>query len=133
MHELLKDLTAIFVEDEETVRNNIAHALRRRIGTVMTAVNGEDGLTQIQKHNPDIVITDLEMPVMNGIVMIQKIREIYDHNRPIIVITAYKDEEHFTDLADAYLYKPVIIEELEALIISLVKKYKQEGADDASK
>jgi len=127
MHELLKNLTAIFVEDEELVRINISQVLRRRIGSVFTAVNGEDGLNKIIEHNPDIVITDLEMPVMNGIVMIKKIREIYDHNRPIIVITAYKDEEHYTDLADAYLYKPVIIDELEALIIELVSKYRDGG------
>lgn len=127
MNELLKDLTAIFVEDEEPVRKNLSQVLRRRIGSVYTAINGEDGLQKVIDHDPDIVITDLEMPVMNGIVMIKKIRELYDHNHPIIVITAYKDEEHFTDLADGYLYKPVLIEELEALIIDLVNKFNARG------
>jgi YesN/AraC family two-component response regulator len=131
MSELLKNIHVIFVEDEEIVRNTVSQVLQRRIGSVITAENGQDGLAKILKYNPDIVITDLEMPVMNGIAMIKKIREIYDHNRPIIVITAYKDEEHYTDLADAYLFKPVIIDELEALIIDLVNKYKIGGARNA--
>jgi YesN/AraC family two-component response regulator len=132
MNEMLKNLTVLFVEDEESVRNNIAQALRRRIGTVVTAGNGEEGLEQLQLCDPDIVITDIEMPVMNGIDMIKKIRMIYNHHRPIIVITAYKDEEHYTKLADAYLFKPVLIDELETLIVELVKQYRLEGSSRAN-
>jgi YesN/AraC family two-component response regulator len=129
MEAALKELTILYVEDEEPVRHNIAMALKRRVGKVITAENGKEGLDKTQEYNPDVIITDLEMPVMNGIVMIQKIREIYGPNRPIIVITAYKDEEHYTDLADGYLFKPVLFDKLEKMIADLVKKHKKGISD----
>lgn len=129
MEALLKSLTVVYVEDEEPVRHNISLALKRRVGKVITAENGKEGLEKTQAFNPDVVITDIEMPVMNGLEMIRRIREIYDRKRPIIVITAYKDEEHHTDLADGYLYKPILFDKLEEMIVELVKKYNKEPHD----
>ena len=129
MEAVLKQLTVLYVEDEEAVRHNISMALKRRVGMVITAENGKEGLEKTQEYNPDVIVTDLEMPVMNGIVMIQKIREIYGPNRPIIVITAYRDEEHYTNLADGYLYKPVLFDKLEVMIADLVKKNKKGLSD----
>ena len=56
--------------------------------------------------------------------MIKIIREKYNRHYPIIVVTAYEDEEHKTNLADGYLYKPVDIDKLFEMIIKLVTEYK---------
>lgn len=122
MEHLLKEVTVLYVEDEEQVRHNIGLALKRRVKQVELAENGQEGLDRFRTFHPDIIITDLEMPVMNGLEMIRKIREACKRDCPIIVLTAYRDEEHFTEQADAYLYKPVIIDELETLIARLLKK-----------
>lgn len=122
---ILKDLTVLYVEDEEEVRNSVSIALKRRVSRVLIAENGEIGLEKCTTHHPDMVITDLEMPVMNGLIMIEKIKELCDRTCPIIVITAYRDEEHYTPLADAYLYKPVLIHKLEDLMVDLIQKKKQ--------
>lgn len=122
MENLLKEVTVLYVEDEEHVRHNIGLALKRRVKDIVMAENGQVGLEKFKEHHPDIIITDLEMPVMNGLEMIGKIREACKRDCPIIVITAYRDEEHYTKQADAYLYKPVIIEELETMIVRLLKK-----------
>jgi len=129
MEALLKKLTVLYVEDEEPVRHNISLALKRRVGQVFTAENGKEGLEKTQEYNPDVIITDLEMPVMDGITMIREIRRIYEKDCPIIVVTAYKDEEHYTDLADGYIYKPVIFEQLEEMIVNQVKKHRQRISD----
>ena len=125
MNEAWKELKVVYVEDEEEVRSQIARALRRRVAEIHTAENGKEGLELVQKVNPDVVVTDLEMPVMNGLEMIQHIRDEFDRERPIIVVTAYKDDEHHTDLADGYVYKPVVIDELAEQVLNLALAYKQ--------
>jgi len=58
-----------------------------------------------------VVITDLEMPVMNGMEMIRKIREL-DHDIPIIITTAYDDDAHYCPEADLTILKPISFMEL---------------------
>jgi YesN/AraC family two-component response regulator len=130
MGDKLKDVTVLYVEDEEEVRNAIAKALRRRVGDIVTASNGKEGLELFTKDKPDIVVTDLEMPIMSGIVMIEKIRELYGSGYPIIVVTAYKDDEHYTPLANGYIYKPIHFDELEEMMASLVEKMGKQRQGD---
>lgn len=126
---MLEKVVIIYVEDEPEVRAQIALFLRRRVKELFEASNGEEGLALIQEHDPDVVITDLEMPVMNGIDMIKKIREYYNGQKPIIVITGYMDDEHHTDLADAYLYKPINMHKLAEVIEELLVKYGKSNAE----
>lgn len=107
----LSELVMVYVEDEAHVREKIGRALRRRVHTLHMAENGLEGLELIRKYRPHIVITDLEMPVMNGMEMIAHIRDKSPElcDMPIVVVTAYKDQEHFTEFANIYVYKPIDI------------------------
>lgn len=118
----LKDIVIVYVEDEDAIRSKIASFLKRRVKGVYEASNGKDGVELIKEYNPHVVITDIEMPIMNGLEMIKVIRELYDGKKPIIVITGYKDEQHYTDEADAYLYKPINLHKLIDTIEMLIKK-----------
>jgi len=121
---LLEGVAVVYVEDEELVRKEISTYLRRRVKILYEATNGEEGLSLIKTHNPDLIITDVEMPVMNGIEMIKNVRALYGNDKPIIVITGYSDEEHFTELATIYVYKPVnlrkLVETIESVLESLL-------------
>jgi len=116
----LESKIIVYAEDDEFVRSAITHYLKRRVRVVKEAGNGEEGLALTRECNPDVVITDLEMPVMNGIEMIKKIREEFGPDKPIIIITGYNDKEHYTEQANAILYKPLdldlLIETLERLL-----------------
>lgn len=120
---ILKEATILYVEDDDSIRDAVTRALKRRVKEVKTAENGQDGLEKFMSNGFDIVLTDLEMPVMNGIEMIENIRKSSKNAFPIVVITAYKDDEHFTPLADAYIYKPIVLDELENTIVDLLEKY----------
>ena len=111
----LSELTALYVEDEPVARMSIGTFLRRQVGELHTAENGKEGLELFEAHRPRVVITDLEMPVMNGMEMIRKIREL-DDGTPIIITTAYDDEAHRCDLADRVILKPIIFNELLKVI-----------------
>jgi len=123
--EILKSISVVYAEDDELIRQSITRIIRRRVKEIHSAEHGKEGLELIQQHNPDMVITDIEMPVMNGLEMIEEVRKIYGPDTPVIVVTAYQDDEHHTDLADAYIYKPIESQQLFELMIRLVKERKK--------
>ncbi|MCD8493734.1 MAG: response regulator [Geovibrio sp.] len=68
----LKDIRLLFVEDELLMQKSIEKILSKHVKEFRLAVNGEDGLKIHAEMKPDIIITDLDMPVMNGLQMIQQ-------------------------------------------------------------
>jgi YesN/AraC family two-component response regulator len=109
-HILLQNLKLLYVEDEAFTRKQLSKLLKRRVGKLMIAENGKQGIELYEKHRPEIVIVDLIMPVMGGLEMIKKIREI-DHTSFIIVTTAIGDTESILSTVDEgiskYLIKPL--------------------------
>jgi len=119
--EILKNISVVYAEDDELIRQSITRIVQRRVKNIFSAENGKEGLAYVEQHKPDMVITDIEMPVMNGLEMIRNIRERFGNDTPIIVVTAYQDDEHFTAEADGYIYKPIESQQLFELMAALVK------------
>lgn len=118
----LKTVVLLYVEDDNDVREQLARFLSYRVGTLITATNGAEGLEAFREHRPKIVITDIQMPVMDGLNMAMAIREL-DGSVPIIVTTAFEQIDYLMrsiDIGvDKYVTKPVDIERLsEALLTS---------------
>ncbi|KWT94484.1 response regulator [Candidatus Magnetominusculus xianensis] len=105
---LLKNITLLYVEDDDYIRAMLVRFLRRRVAKVYEAVNGREGLDIFisNKDDIDLVITDIQMPVMSGMVMIEEIRKIGDPP-PIIITTAYNDELHTSDKVCRNTIKPI--------------------------
>jgi CheY-like chemotaxis protein len=117
--EYLKGMTLLYVEDEDVARMAVGAFLRRQVGTLLLAADGQDGLKQFEAHHPDVVVSDLEMPVMNGMQMVRKIRAL-DNGTPIIITTAYDDEAHACHEAARVIIKPIMFNELLATILECV-------------
>ena len=82
------------VDDSKTMRDMLAHTLKAAGHDVVQAVDGQDGLDQMGKHPFDIVITDINMPVMNGIEFIKEVRSQRDYaTLPILILTTESSEE----------------------------------------
>ncbi len=112
----LKDVTLLYVEDEEETREQMLHYLKRKVKDVLSAADGKEGLSLFNSHRPDIVITDSRMPVMDGIAMARFIKSDSPAT-PIIVVTAFNAEECEEDhneppTYDRYLMKPVDMKDL---------------------
>ena len=122
INQILSKLQILYAEDIDMIRDQLATILERRVGRVITAENGLVGVERFKEFNIDMVITDIRMPIMDGLTMIAEIRNI-DDNVPIIVTTAHNDEEFFIksiDLnIDAYLLKPINPNQLEKTINKL--------------
>ena len=121
----LKTLSAVYVEDEDIVLKQLIGILEHHLKEVYPARNGKEGLDLIARHDPDVIITDLEMPIMDGLTMISKVRAKYNHHHPIIVLTGYDDDEHKHDGVDCYLYKPLQTRELFEKIYEQAIKYNK--------
>jgi putative nucleotidyltransferase with HDIG domain len=108
--EFLKTLSILYVEDDEEIRELLSRFLRRWVGTLHIATNGEEGARAFHEHHPDVVVTDIKMPVMDGLEMASAIKAS-SREVPIIVITAYSERDYFIRAieigVDQYVTKPV--------------------------
>ena len=109
----------LYIEDNATTRLFTSMFLKPHFKEVIEATNGEEALALYKEHNPDMIITDIEMPKMNGLEFCREIRK-KDIETPIIITTAYTSVEYLLEAVSLnlikYLGKPLKEEELlEAL------------------
>jgi YesN/AraC family two-component response regulator len=111
----------LFVEDDDMVCLAIGRMIARQFpeADVYTAGNGRIGLELFKEHTPEIVITDINMPEMDGIEMAGKIKSIKTDTK-FIVLTGYSDKiylERFSEIGFFdYMVKPVDLGKLFAVI-----------------
>ena len=127
----VKNLTCLYVEDDEVIRESFSLMLKRYFKELYIAQNGEVGLNLYKEKNPDIIISDIRMPVMDGIEMAKKIKEI-NPNAYIIFITAFSDVEYLKEAIDlgveGYLTKPLDKKALIKKLNFLARIIKNERA-----
>lgn len=127
----------LFVEDDAQLLYMVRSGLEDLIGgyEILTAVNGKEGLQQWKKQTPDMIVSDIEMPVMNGFEMVSKIRQT-DGRTPIIFATGLlspKDLIHGYQVgANNYIKKPYTPEELNEHIQALLRTQNSERAQDTT-
>lgn len=126
----LKELTVLYVEDDPDVRRQFELFLNRRCGTVLSASNGREGLALFVERMPHVVITDIQMPVMDGLDMLAEIRKT-DLAVPCIVTTAFEQPDYLMRSIDVgvdkYVIKPVIGDRLYEALVSCGRRLRQEG------
>lgn len=114
----------LIVEDEQISLEMLSKVLKEDY-SVLTANNGKKGFELYKKFNPHIIISDLHMPVMDGIELIKKIREI-DQNSKIIITTFKNDVETLLQATELklfkYLIKPIDLAELKNTIIESIEE-----------
>ena len=112
----------ILVDDEEEVRKSIIRKIDwQSVGftVVGDAENGEDALEKIENLEPDVVLTDIRMPYMDGLTLAEKIRQKYPSMK-IVIFSGYDDFEYAKRAiklnVTEYILKPVNVEELTAIL-----------------
>ena len=99
--------TLLYVEDDSFIREEAVEYLSLLYHTVLEAQNGKEALELYAKHKPDIIITDIEMPIMDGLQLTKAIR-CKDKNIPIIIITAFLEAEYLLEAVELHLVKYVL-------------------------
>jgi len=112
VRELTKNLTVLYVEDEVSAQREIEKTLKIFFKKIIVASDGEEGLELYYSHQDeiDLVLSDIQMPKINGLEMIEQIRA-GDREIPVIMLTAFNDQEYFIKSIslkiDKYLIKPL--------------------------
>lgn len=128
----LNQLKVLFVEDEEIIREHTATSLSYLVEELQIASNGKEALDILETFSPNIIITDLKMPVMDGIELLKAIRLI-NKNIIIIVLTAHANQEYLLELVamhvEHFIVKPINFEKLITVLKSCSKLLKEQNCE----
>lgn len=120
----LKNIKILYVEDDELIRENTAEILKRKCDNVITAEDGVVGLELYEKFSPDLIITDIQMPRLDGLSMIKKIRE-NDLTTKIVITTAYTDQKYLLEAVELqlikYVSKPLTWDKISSILKTSAK------------
>ncbi len=120
----LNNMTILFVDDEDGIRDPFGTLIGMWSKKAYTASNGKEGLEVYKKYKPDIIVTDIKMPIMTGLEMIGDIKEV-DPEIPIIITTAFQEPEFLLDAielkVDGYIVKPIAKKELKKRLNIIAK------------
>lgn len=126
----VKKLTVLYVEDDDSTREELEYFLENKVKKLYVAKNGQEGFELFEKYNPDLIITDIQMPIMTGIKMIKLIKQI-NQDIPIIIITAFNDAEHLFEAIKLnltnYLTKPLNLFALSEVLSTIAKNINLEN------
>ena len=124
MNKILKNLTVLLVEDDSDSKKIMHDVLSDNFEKVFTAQNGDEGLKKFKKYNPNMVITDVFMPISDGLDMTRYIKEI-SKDTPVIVLSAHSEKETLLKAIDVgvdkYLIKPIMADDLLKTIENVAK------------
>lgn len=113
----------LYVEDEQSIREELAEVLECFCEHLYLAENGRQGVELFHKYRPDIVVSDIRMPVMNGIEMSKEIRK-QQPGISIVLITAFSDVDYFQQAielqVEGYLLKPLSLDLLEHKLNAII-------------
>jgi len=131
----LKDIVLLYVEDDDSVREQTKLILDDFVKKVDIATNGEEAIEMIKENKYDIIVADINMPKMNGIDMIKEIKQELSLDIPCIITTAHTDTEYLLDAinlkVDGYIIKPINIKDLINTIynvmLPIIQKKEIEG------
>ena len=115
--------TLLVVDDNKDLTDYLATALKDRFKTIWVAADGEEALRLCREKRPHIVVSDIQMPHMNGYELCKQIKEDLEISHiPVILLTARNDEESqlygYKNGADAYITKPFEVSMLYAIVCS---------------
>ncbi len=117
-------LNILVVDDSSTMRSMVKKILSMTglpIGEFYEAGNGQEGLDQLKAHWVDLIMVDLNMPVMGGLEMIQHVKESDDHkNIPIVVVSTESSQTRISDIISRgihFIHKPFRPEAVREIIL----------------
>ncbi len=124
------DFTILYIEDDTGIREVNVRILKRMFKEVFEANDGVEGYNLYLEKKPDIILSDIKMPNMDGIELAKKIRKIDDKTK-IIISTAFSDEKYLLDAVELrlerYIVKPLTKRNLLPALQKAVSNIKSEN------
>ncbi|PHQ65200.1 MAG: REC domain-containing phosphodiesterase [Sulfurimonas sp.] len=122
---LCHDLNILYVEDNDEARKFTMEMLNRFFNSITFATNGKDGLEKFKEGNFDLILTDINMPIINGLEMAKEIKSI-NKSIPILILSAHNEEKYLISSIqigiDGFLLKPLEINQFTDTLLKSVEK-----------
>jgi two-component system chemotaxis response regulator CheY len=123
-------ICALIVDDSSVMRKIVERSLRQagiELSEVMEAGSGVEALAALQHKKPDLILSDINMPAMNGLEFVKKLQEVAGmKDVPVVMITTEASEAHVVEAlsygAKGYIRKPFTPEQVKEHVLPLVKK-----------
>ncbi len=132
----LKNFTILYVEDNTDAQEQLKLILEDDVKEFYQAYNGEDGLALFQEKKPDIILADINMPLLDGLEMSKRIRRI-DSEQPILIISSFDDKNTLLKalniIVDGFVTKPIDIEKLGYQLNKIAKKLQNKMSTQNTK
>ena len=126
---MTKDITLLYVEDDDIVRENYSEIFKTYFENIITSSNGNEALKLYKNHSIDVAILDISIHGMNGLNLAAKIRDISSETI-ILMITAYSDNDKLLKAINldlfGYLVKPIVHKELDETLKKIIAKVPRE-------
>ena len=126
-----KGVSLLYVEDDRMLQQETAQLLKNFFEKIDLARNGEEGLEVFEPGKYEIIITDINMPKVNGVEMEKAIRR-KDRHQMIIVISAHDEPHYLIDLINAgvqrFLSKPIDLTELISILNEFCVEHQKRAA-----
>jgi len=126
---IAKDFSLLYIEDNSGLQKQASKIFKKFFPKVFVGQDGEEGLSLYKQHSPDIIVSDIKMPKMNGLEMAKKIKEI-DSDARIIITSAFEEKEYLLESIDIgitkYLKKPIPLNELVDALIDVIDKLNED-------
>ena len=122
-----KVLKLLYVEDDVNARKATLHMFKHFFNDITEAVDGEDGLKKFKDGDFDLIISDINMPKMNGLEMLKEIRNI-SKDVPFLLLSAYSENKYFTESislgVDYFIIKPIQQRQLYQALSNIIEKIR---------
>lgn len=120
---IIRSKTILLAEDDIETRESIAKILKLIVKDVYLAGSGDEAYQVYLEKSPDIIISDINMPIMNGIEFVKKVRE-KDFETPVVMLTAHTDTNYLLDavklMLTDYVVKPIDLDNLVDILRTCV-------------
>ncbi len=130
LQEAAKGISILYVEDNESLRKNAAKLLHKFFKNVYVGADGLEGLQLFKKYHPQLVISDIKMPKMDGITLLKKIKHIRPDSK-LMFMSAFDEKEYLHEAiavgAFRFLKKPVNVTELTDALLLAIEEFKHEN------
>jgi two-component system chemotaxis response regulator CheY len=123
-------ICALIVDDSSVMRKIVERSLRQagiELSEVMEAGSGVEALAALQQKKPDLILSDINMPAMNGLEFVKKLQEVPGmKDVPVVMITTEASEAHVVEAlsygAKGYIRKPFTPDQVKEHVLPLVKQ-----------
>jgi len=123
------DFSLLYIEDDEIIKKMVCNFLSRRFETFAIAKDGIDGLEQYRENPTNIVITDIEMPRLNGLELIEEIKKI-NPDVKVVIMTAFSNSYYLFEAielgVEKYIKKPFTIDSLDSVLETILNDLRKE-------